>query len=85
MRRLDFVDAFALILLLSGVGVFGWGWYLDPPGSVTYLVLNHFGDWAPGLVIDGVLLLVLNRVIHSQERKRVINQVASLSNEFLAT
>ena len=59
-----------------------WGLYLEPPESVEELVLSHFGDWSPGFFIDGLLLLVINRVIHANERKRVISQVGSLSNEF---
>jgi hemoglobin-like flavoprotein len=71
-----------MILLFSGMGLFAWGLQLAPPESIQELVLVNFGDWTPGLVIDGALLLILNRVIHSHERKRVISQVASLSNEF---
>ena len=82
MRKFDFVDIFALILLAVGVGLFAWGWYLDPPESFRQLTLSHFGDWTPGLVIDGILLLVLNQVIHRTDRKRVISQAPSLSNEF---
>jgi nitric oxide dioxygenase len=71
-----------LSLLAIGLGLFAWGYYLDPPDSFRQLTLNHFGDWTPGLVIDGILLLILNQVIHSTERKRVISQAGSLSNEF---
>lgn len=81
-RKFDLVDAFAFALLAFGVGLMVWGIGLDPPGSINELVLGHFGDWTSGLIIDGVLLLVINQVIHSHERRRVISQVASLSNEF---
>ena len=82
MHKFDVVDGFALVLLAVGLGLFGWGVYAGPPASFSDLVLIHFGDWTPGLVIDAVLLLVINRVIHNHERKRVISQVGSLSNEF---
>lgn len=54
---------------------------LDPPSSLEELVLTQFGDWTPGFIIDGVLLLIINSVILMRERRRVISQVASLSNE----
>ena len=73
MQKLDFVNVFALILLAIGGGLFAWGWYLDPPESFRQMMLIHFGDWTPGFVIDGMLLLVLNQVIRSNERKRVIS------------
>jgi hemoglobin-like flavoprotein len=82
MPKFDLVDLLAVTLLLAGVGLFAWGLQLDPPATAQELVSVTFGDWTPGLVIDGALLFILNRVIHSHERKRVISQVASLSNEF---
>ena len=81
-RKFDTVDFLALALLSVGLFLFALGWSLDPPASTRNLILTHFGDWTPGFVIDGILLLVLNRVIRSNERRRVIRQVASLSNEF---
>jgi len=80
--KFDFVDLLAFTLLLAGIGLSGWGMYIAPPASIQELVSVTFGDWTPGLVVDGALLFILNRVIHSHERKRVISQVASLSNEF---
>ena len=65
MRKYDAVDVLAVVLLVLGVWIFFWGVYIDPPDSMNQFVLTHFGDWSPGLVIDGVLLLVLNRVLHS--------------------
>jgi hemoglobin-like flavoprotein len=82
MRNLDGVDLLAILLLVAGAGMMFWGIHLQPPTSFNELFVAHFGDWTPGFFIDGILLLVLNRVIHSHERNRVINQVASLSNEF---
>jgi hypothetical protein len=80
--KLDLIDILALVFVATGGGLFAYGLVLDPPSSVDELVLVHFGDWAPGFFIDCILLLIINRVIHRHERRRVINQVASLSNEF---
>ncbi len=80
--KFDAVDLLAFILLGVGMLLFALGWSLDPPTSTRSLILAHFGDWTPGFVIDGILLLVLNRVIRNNEKRRVIRQVASLSNEF---
>ncbi len=82
MRKLDFIDVLALLLIVIGAGLFAYGLSLDPPSSLEELVLNQFGDWTPGFIMDGVLLLIINSVIHIHERRRVISQVASLSNEF---
>lgn len=82
MHRFDAVDLLAYVLLAIGLALFAWGLMLDTPTSMDDLVRGHYADWTPGFVIDGILLLVLNRVIHSHERRRIINQVGSLSNEF---
>ncbi len=82
MHKVDAVDVLAVVLLAIGAGLFGWGLYLDPPASLNNLVAVHFGDWTPGFVIDGILLLVLNQVIKRSERTRVMSQAASMSNEF---
>jgi hemoglobin-like flavoprotein len=82
MHRFDSVDLLAFLLLAVGLALFAWGFAVDTPSSMNDLVERHYADWTPGFVIDGILLLVLNRVIQNHERRRVINQVASLSNEF---
>ncbi len=82
VRKLDFIDVLALLLIVVGAGLFAYGLSLDPPSSLEELVLTQFGDWTPGFIIDGVLLLIINSVIHMHERRHVISQVASLSNEF---
>jgi len=82
VNKLDAVDVLAVVLLTIGAALFGWGLYLDPPSSLNNLVAVHFGDWTPGFVIDGVLLLVLNNVIKRSERTRVMSQAGSMSNEF---
>ena len=82
VRKLDIIDVLALLLIVIGAGLFAYGLSLNPPSSLEELVLTQFGDWTPGFVMDGVLLLIINSVIHTHERRRVISQVASLSNEF---
>lgn len=78
----DEVDGLAFLFLGVGIVLLVWGAVLDPPGDANRFVLRQGTDWAPGLVTDGLLLLVLNRILRRHERKRVIAQVASLSNEF---
>lgn len=82
VRKLDLIDVLALLFIVIGVGFFASGLSLAPPASLEEILLIHFGDWAPGLIIDGILLLTINSVIYSHEQRRVISQVASLSNEF---
>jgi uncharacterized protein YjbI with pentapeptide repeats len=82
LRRFDLIDGIAVLLIAAGLALFTYGLSLNPPGSFEELVQIHFGDWTPGFVVDGMLLLVINRVIHMHERRRIISQVASLSNEF---
>jgi len=82
VRKLDLIDALAIVFIMAGLGIFATALVLDPPSSLDQLFLTHFGDWTPGLVLDGILLLVINSVIHMHERRRIINQVGSLSNEF---
>ncbi len=81
VRKLDLVDVLALLLIVVGAGLFAYGLSLDPSSSLEELVLTQFGDWTPRFIIDGVLLLIINNVIHMHERRCVISQVASMSNE----
>jgi nitric oxide dioxygenase len=81
-RTLDDFEKFALALLLSGVVLFLWGSILDPPVSLNAWVVEHAQDWAPGLVVDGLLLWVVNTILRRHERERVLSQVGSLSREF---
>ncbi len=82
MKKPDLIDVLALILISVGFALFAYGLSLDPPSSMPELIVDHFGDWSPTFIVDGVLLLIINRVIHINERRRVISQVASLSNDF---
>ncbi|NIP14196.1 MAG: hypothetical protein GWM88_05475 [Pseudomonadales bacterium] len=54
---------FLALLLLVGLGVMASGVVMDPPGSPRELFLIHFGDWTPGLIIDGVLLDTLDETL----------------------
>ncbi len=82
VRKLDLIDVLALLFIVVGASLFAYGLFLNPPSSLEEFVLASFGDWTPGFVIDGLLLLTINSVIHMHERRRVISQVGSLSNEF---
>jgi hemoglobin-like flavoprotein len=82
IRSLDEIERFSLILILLGLGLVAWELLLDPPGSVSGLVGHSAGDWAPGFVVDGLLLWVVNGILRRHERTRVLNQMGSLSREF---
>jgi hemoglobin-like flavoprotein len=82
LLRLDGIDRFALVLLCCGVVTFLVGMWMEPPASFGSAVEQHYPDWAPGLVTDGILLLVVNSVLRRHERRRVLSQIGSLSREF---
>jgi hemoglobin-like flavoprotein len=82
IRKFDSIDLVAFALLGAGIALFAWGLLLQPPISPGAALVEHYGDWTPGLVVDALLLLVLNRIIRQQERHRVLSQAGSLSNEF---
>jgi len=82
MQSFDTVERFAVLLLVAGMGMFIWGWSLNPPAGLIEAVTGAYSDWSPGLVVDGLLLLVINRVLRNNERSRILGQVGSLSNEF---
>ena len=44
MRKLDFIDVLALLLIVIGAGLFAYGLSLDPPSSLEELVVTQFGD-----------------------------------------
>jgi nitric oxide dioxygenase len=82
MHTFDTVEKFALLLLGAGLALIFWGFSVQPPTSFAEVLTNNYGDWTPGLVVDGLLLLVINRVLRNNERRRIMGQVASQSNEF---
>ncbi len=82
MQSFDIVERFAVLLLVAGMGMFIWGWSIEPPAGLIDAISGAYSDWSPGLVVDGLLLLVINRVLRNNERTRILGQVGSLSNEF---
>lgn len=82
LEGMDEIERFAAVLIGLGVVMVAWGSLLAPPGSLNDMVARNAHDWAPGLVIDGLLLWVVNGIIRRNERDRVLSQVGSLSREF---
>ncbi len=82
LGELDDIERFALVLVGLGALLVLWGTLLDAPASLNDAVRVNAHDWAPGLVIDGLLLWVVNGIIRRNERDRTISQVGSLSREF---
>ncbi|MEM9622721.1 MAG: pentapeptide repeat-containing protein [Pseudomonadota bacterium] len=79
--KLDTVDMFAVTLLAIGMCLLALGMVIDT--RTTHEFVQTLADeWTPGFVIDGMLLLVVNRIIRRNERVGVLAQVGSLSNEF---
>jgi|GEM_PF-599320 len=78
----DSIDRLAIAFLVVGVVLLVWGTLLEPPSTFRDFLLLHFSEWTPGLVTDGLLLLVVNHILRRHERRRVVSQVGSLSNEF---
>lgn len=81
MFRFDLVDGLAIALLSIGLILLAVGLLTESP-QYADLLETLMQEWAPGFVIDGLLLLVVNRIIKRNERLRVLAQVGSLSNEF---
>jgi len=79
--KFDLVDRLALSFLVVGLLLFSLGLILDTR-ALGNLMQVFVDEWTPGLVIDGLLLLVVNRIIRNNERSGVLAQVASLSNDF---
>jgi hemoglobin-like flavoprotein len=80
-RPFDEIELFALVLIGLGVVLVVWT-AVAPPGGWSEAVARHGPDWAPGLVVDGMLLWVVNGIIRKHERNRVLSQVGSMSREF---
>ena len=80
-RRPDAIDFFAAALILLGLALL-LADALGAGAAVAAVLAGGIGNWAPGMVLDGMLLGVVNRILRSQERTRVLSQVSSLSREF---
>jgi hemoglobin-like flavoprotein len=78
----DSIDHLAIGFLALGGILMVSGTFLEPPATFRDFLLLHFSDWTPGLITDGLLLLVVNHILRRHEKRRVVAQVASLSNEF---
>ena len=79
--NLDLVDTLAMTFLIVGVSLFCLGVVIDSRDLHAFVQM-FVDEWTPGFVIDGLLLLVVNRIIRRNERKNVLAQVGSLSNDF---
>ncbi len=79
--KLDSVDALAMSFLLIGAALFAVGIMVDTRGLSEFFQM-FVDEWTPGFIIDGLLLLVVNRIIRRNERNGVLAQIGSLSNEF---
>ena len=79
--RLDLVDLLAVSFLLTGSILFCVGMTLDTRTMHEFLQV-FVDEWTPGFVIDGLLLLVVNRILRRNERNGVLAQIGSLSNDF---
>lgn len=82
VRSLDGIERFAVVLFTLGSILLLWGTVLEPPASANGFIARHYGDWAPGLLTDAILLWVVNSILRRHERHRVLCQVGSLSREF---
>ncbi len=79
--KLDSVDRLALGFLIVGLALFVAGLIADTR-TMGNLLQTLVDEWTPGFVIDGLLLLTVNRIIRDNERRSVLAQVGSLSNDF---
>ena len=79
--RLDMVDTLAVSFLSVGALLFIVGITMDTRALSEFWQV-FVDEWTPGFVIDGALLLVVNRIIRRNERNNVLAQVGSLSNDF---
>ncbi|MEM7000163.1 MAG: pentapeptide repeat-containing protein [Pseudomonadota bacterium] len=79
--RLDRVDLLAMSFLLVGSTLFAIGLSVDTRALSEFFQV-FVDEWTPGFIIDGLLLLVVNRIIRSNERNGVLAQIGSLSNDF---
>ena len=79
--KLDMVDTLAVTFLSVGAILFLVGMTMDTRALSEFWQV-FVDEWTPGFVIDGALLLVVNRIIRRNERNNVLAQIGSLSNDF---
>ncbi len=79
--KLDLVDLLAVTFLVVGGLLFAVGMMIDTR-VLSEFFQNFVDEWTPGFVIDGLLLLTVNRIIRRNERNGVLAQIGSLSNDF---
>ena len=79
--KLDLVDLLAVSFLVIGSLLFVAGMTIDTRALSEFFQM-FVDEWTPGFVIDGLLLLVVNRIIRRNERNGVLAQIGSLSNDF---
>ena len=69
--KLDLVDALAMSFLLIGGTLLSIGLMVDTR-ALSELFQVLVDEWTPGFIIDGLLLLVVNRIIRRNERNGVL-------------
>ncbi|MEM1230553.1 MAG: pentapeptide repeat-containing protein [Pseudomonadota bacterium] len=81
LSRTDSIELLALCFLAIGVTLYSLGLLIDlrSAGEVLRVFID---EWSSGFVVDGTLLLVMNRLIKNNERNNVLAQLGSYSNDF---
>lgn len=81
IHRSDAIERLALCFLAIGLTLYGFGLVSDPRAAGEMLRV-FIDEWSSGFVVDGTLLFVMNRLIKSNDRKNVLAQIGSYSNDF---
>lgn len=77
----DSIELLALCFLTVGITLYSFGLAVDVRAA-NEIVRVFIDEWSSGFVVDGMLLFVMNRLIKSNERKNVLAQIGSYSNDF---
>jgi nitric oxide dioxygenase len=77
----DSIELLALCFLAIGTVMYSFGLAVDLR-SAGEIVRVFIDEWSSGFVVDGMLLFVMNRLIKSNDRKNVLAQIGSYSNDF---
>lgn len=78
--KIDMVDLLAVSFLCIGSCLFVCGLLFDVR-TLDVLFQLFIDEWTPGFIIDGSLLLVVNRIIKNNEKRNVLAQIGSLSKD----